>query len=108
MLGGYVSGVSLIAAPLVVPVAASRMPKRAAARHAVRALVCAGGAEADCLRDQRRRPAVDSAPVAAALAAIGHCWVCAFTATPCADTRVFFRYLGIALLLVSAGGAAGR
>jgi len=27
MLGGYVSGVSLIAAPLVVPVAASRMPK---------------------------------------------------------------------------------
>ncbi|MEM6302073.1 MAG: sulfite exporter TauE/SafE family protein [Pseudomonadota bacterium] len=27
MLGGYVSGVSLIAAPLVVPIAASRMPK---------------------------------------------------------------------------------
>ena len=27
MLGGYVSGVSLIAAPLVVPIAASRIPR---------------------------------------------------------------------------------
>ncbi|MFT7288673.1 MAG: putative membrane protein YfcA [Halieaceae bacterium] len=105
MLGGYVSGVSLIAAPLVVPVAASRVP-----------------------REQLRDTLFVLWFVLVALKLLAfvmtgvdlqwqqHLWLlpCALMGhlvglrfhryTLRADTKVFFRWLGGALLLVSLTG----
>jgi uncharacterized membrane protein YfcA len=105
MLGGYVSGVSLIAAPLVVPVAASRVSK-------------------EQLRDTLFVlwfVLVALKLIAFVITGVDLQWIHHLWLLPCAgighvlglrfhryslnaDTRVFFRILGIALLLVSAGG----
>lgn len=105
MLGGYVSGVSLIAAPLVVPIAASRMPR-------------------EQLRDTLFVlwfVLVGLKLIAFVATGVDLQWVHHLWLLPCAtighfiglrfhryslraDTAVFFRYLGVALLLVSAAG----
>jgi uncharacterized membrane protein YfcA len=106
-LGGYVSGTSLVAAPLVVPVAASRVP-----RHQLRdtlfvlwfvlvgvklvAFVASGV-------DLQWRHQLWLLPCAT----VGHLIGLRFHEYSLrADTRVFFRWLGVALLLVSGVGLA--
>jgi uncharacterized membrane protein YfcA len=105
MLGGYVSGVSLIAAPLVVPVAASRVPKEqlrdtlfvlwfALVALKLGAFVITG-VDLQWAAHLRLLPA----------ATVGHFIGLRFHRyTLRADTRVFFRYLGVALLVVSGAG----
>lgn len=107
MLGGYVSGTSLIAAPLVVPVAASRV-----ARHELRdtlfvlwfvlvAIKLAAFAWTGV--DLQWRQHLWLLPCAA----IGHVLGLRFHAyTLRADTAVFFRVLGAGLLAVSLVGLA--
>ncbi|MDP5063841.1 MAG: TSUP family transporter [Haliea sp.] len=107
MLGGYVSGTSLIAAPLVVPVAASRV-----ARHELRdtlfvlwfvlvAIKLAAFAWTGV--DLQWRQHLWLLPCAA----IGHVLGLRFhTYTLRADTAVFFRVLGVGLLAVSLVGLA--
>jgi len=102
LLGGYVSGTSLIAAPLVVPVAASRV-----ARHELRdtlfvlwfvlvAIKLAAFAWTGV--DLQWRQHLWLLPCAA----VGHVLGLRFHAyTLRADTRVFFRVLGAGLLVVS-------
>ncbi len=107
MLGGYVSGVSLIAAPLVVPVAASRMPK-------------------EQLRDTLFVlwfVLVGLKLAAFVITDVDLQWAQHLWLLPCAtighfiglrfhryslraDTQQFFRYLGFALLSVSMAGLA--
>ncbi len=107
MLGGYVSGVSLIAAPLVVPIAASRVPR-------------------EQLRDTLFVlwfVLVALKLIAFVLTGVDLQWKQHLWLLPCAtighflglsfhryslraDTQVFFRYLGVALLLVSLAGLA--
>jgi uncharacterized membrane protein YfcA len=105
MLGGYVSGVSLIAAPLVVPIAASRMPKEQL-RDTLFVLwfVLVGlklfafvitGVDLQWIHHLWLLPC----------ATIGHLLGLRFHAYSLrADTQVFFRYLGFALLFVSGAG----
>ncbi len=105
LIGGYVSGTSLIAAPLVVPVAASRVTKYQLRDTlfvlwfilvAVKlvAFVWTG-------IDLQWRHHLWLLPCAT----IGHFIGLRFHRyTLQADTRVFFRYLGTALLLVSLAG----
>jgi hypothetical protein len=107
ILGGYVSGTSLIAAPLVVPVAASRV-----ARHELRdtlfvlwfvlvAIKLAAFAWTGV--DLQWRQHLWLLPCAA----IGHVLGLRFHAyTLRADTAVFFRVLGVGLLAVSLAGLA--
>lgn len=107
MLGGYVSGVSLIAAPLVVPVAASRMPKEqlrdtlfvlwfVLVALKLFAFVISGV-------DLQWRQHLWLLPAAT----LGHFIGLRFHAYSLrADTQQFFRYLGVALLLVSGAGLA--
>ena len=107
MLGGYVSGTSLIAAPLVVPVAASRV-----ARHELRdtlfvlwfvlvAIKLAAFAWTGV--DLQWRQHLWLLPCAA----VGHVLGLRFHAyTLRADTAVFFRVLGAGLLAVSLVGLA--
>ncbi len=107
MLGGYVSGTSLIAAPLVVPVAASRV-----ARHELRdtlfvlwfvlvAIKLAAFAWTGV--DLQWRQHLWLLPCAA----VGHVLGLRFHAyTLRADTAVFFRVLGVGLLAVSLVGLA--
>lgn len=105
MLGGYVSGVSLIAAPLVVPIAASRMPKEQlrdtlfvlwfvlVALKLIAFVIT--GVDLQWIHHLWLLPC----------ATIGHLLGLRFHAYSLrADTKVFFRYLGFALLLVSAAG----
>lgn len=105
MLGGYVSGVSLIAAPLVVPIAASRVPREQlrdtlfvlwfvlVALKLVAFVVT--GVDLQWIHHLWLLPS----------AAIGHLLGLRFHAYSLrADTRVFFRYLGWALLAVSLAG----
>ena len=105
MLGGYVSGVSLIAAPLVVPIAASSMPKeQLRGTQFVLWLVLVG-----------------LILIAFVLTGVDLLWEHHLWLLPCAfighllglrfhryslnaDTAVFFRILGAALLLVSVSG----
>lgn len=105
MLGGYVSGVSLIAAPLVVPIAASRVP-RSQLRDTLFVLWFV----------------LVALKLAAFLATgVDLLWAQHLWLLPCAtvghllglrfhryslkaDTQVFYRYLGAALLLVSLAG----
>lgn len=105
MLGGYVSGVSLIAAPLVVPVAASRMPKEQLRDtlfvlwFVLVALKLAAFVITDV--DLQWRQHLWLLPCAA----IGHFIGLRFHRYSLrADTQVFFRFLGFALLLVSTAG----
>jgi uncharacterized membrane protein YfcA len=105
MLGGYVSGVSLIAAPLVVPVAASRM-RREQLRDTLFVLwfvlvalkllaFVVSGVDLQWRQHLWLLPA----------ATIGHFLGLRFHAYSLrADTQQFFRYLGAALLLVSLAG----
>ena len=105
MLGGYVSGVSLIAAPLVVPIAASRMPREQLRDTLfvlwfilvglkLLAFVATGV-------DLQWRHHLWLLPCAT----VGHFIGLRFHRYSLrADTAVFFRYLGVALLLVSAAG----
>ncbi len=105
MLGGYVSGVSLIAAPLVVPVAASRMPKEqlrdtlfvlwfVLVALKLFAFILSGV-------DLQWRQHLWLLPAAT----VGHFLGLRFHAYSLrADTQQFFRYLGAALLLVSVAG----
>ncbi len=107
MLGGYVSGVSLIAAPLVVPIAASRMPKEQL-RDTLFVLwfllvalkliaFVATGVDLQWKQHLWLLPC----------ATIGHFLGLRFHRYSLrADTEVFFRYLGGALLLVSIAGIA--
>jgi uncharacterized membrane protein YfcA len=83
LLGGYVSGTSLIAAPLVVPVAASRITVSRV--------------------DLQWQQHLWLLPCAA----VGHVIGLRFHSyTLRADTKVFFRVLGAGLLLVSLAGLA--
>ena len=105
MLGGYVSGVSLIAAPLVVPVVASRVP-REQVRDTLFVLwfILVGlkllafiltGVDLQWAQHLWLLPA----------ATVGHFLGLRFHRYALrADTRVFFRYLGAALLAVSVAG----
>jgi uncharacterized membrane protein YfcA len=105
MIGGYVSGASLIAAPLVVPVAASRVP-REQLRDTLFVLwfILVGlkllafvvtGVDLQWKQHLWLLPC----------AAIGHVIGLRFHRyTLSADTGVFFRVLGAALLLVSVAG----
>jgi len=105
LLGGYVSGTSLIAAPLVVPVAASRMP-REQLRDTLFVLwfVLVGvklvafvvtGVDLQWVHHLWLLPC----------AAIGHVMGLKFHSyTLRSDTSVFFRVLGVGLLLVSCAG----
>ena len=105
MLGGYVSGVSLIAAPLVVPIVASRVP-RAQVRDTLFVLWFV---------------LVALKLAAFVLTGVDLLWAQHLWLLPCAtvghllglrfhryslkaDTQVFYRYLGAALLLVSLTG----
>lgn len=107
MLGGYVSGVSLIAAPLVVPVAASRMPKEQL-RDTLFVLwfvlvALKLGAFVITGVDLQWEQHVWLLPCAT----IGHFLGLRFHRYSLrADTQLFFRYLGFALLLVSIAGLA--
>jgi uncharacterized membrane protein YfcA len=105
MLGGYVSGTSLIAAPLVVPVAASRMPKEQVRDTlfvlwfllvAVKLIAFViGGVDLQWVHHLWLLPC----------AAVGHLLGLRFhTYTLRAETKVFFRVLGIGLLAVSLAG----
>ena len=107
MLGGYVSGVSLIAAPLVVPVAASRTPREQLRDTlfvlwfilvALKLLAfVVSGVDLQWGQHLWLLPA----------ATVGHFLGLRFHRyTLRADTRVFFRYLGAALLAVSVAGLA--
>ncbi|MEM1190008.1 MAG: TSUP family transporter [Pseudomonadota bacterium] len=107
MIGGYVSGVSLIAAPLVVPVAASRMPKEQLRDTlfvlwfvlvALKLLAfILSGVDLQWFQHLWLLPA----------ATVGHFLGLRFHAYSMqADTKQFFRYLGAALLLVSIAGLA--
>lgn len=107
MLGGYVSGVSLIAAPLVVPVAASRMPKEQLRDtlfvlwFVLVALKLAAFVITDV--DLQWQQHLWLLPCAT----IGHFLGLRFHRYSLkADTNRFFRYLGFALLLVSVAGLA--
>lgn len=105
LLGGYVSGVSLLAAPLVVPVAASRMPREqlrdtlfvlwfVLVALKLMAFVITG-VDLQWMNTLYLLPC----------AAIGHVIGLRFhTYSLNSDTKVFFRYLGAGLLLVSAAG----
>ena len=105
LIGGYVSGTSLIAAPLVVPVAASRMP-REQLRDTLFVLwfVLVGvkliafvvtGVDLQWVHHLWLLPC----------AAVGHVLGLRFhTYTLQSDTRVFFRVLGVGLLAVSFAG----
>ncbi len=105
LIGGYVSGTSLIAAPLVVPVAASRMP-REQLRDTLFVLwfVLVGvkliafvvtGVDLQWVHHLWLLPC----------AAVGHVLGLRFhTYTLQSDTRVFFRVLGLGLLAVSCAG----
>ena len=105
LLGGYVSGTSLVAAPLVVPVAASRMP-----RHQLRDtlfvlwFILVGvklGAFVYSGVDLQWRHQLWLLPCAT----VGHLVGLRFHAyTLRADTRLFFRLLGVGLLTVSVIG----
>jgi uncharacterized membrane protein YfcA len=105
VLGGYVSGTSLIAAPLVVPVAASRMEK-----HQLRDtlfvlwfVLVAIKLAAFMLSgvDMQWRQHLWLLPCAA----VGHVIGLRFHAyTLRSDTRVFCRVLGVGLLAVSLAG----
>ena len=105
MLGGYVSGVSLIAAPLVVPIAASRMP-REQLRDTLFVLwfilvglkLLAFVATGVDLQWQHHLWLLPCATVGHFIGLRFHRYSLR------ADTAVFFRYLGVALLLVSAAG----
>lgn len=105
MLGGYVSGVSLIAAPLVVPVAAGRMP-REQLRDTLFVLwfILVGlklGAFVATGVDMQWALHLWLLPCAT----IGHFLGLRFHRyTLRADTTVFFRYLGLALLAVGFAG----
>jgi len=105
MVGGYVSGVSLIAAPLVVPVAASRMP-REQLRDTLFVLwfvlvALKLGAFVLTDVDLQWQEHLWLLPCAT----IGHFLGLRFHRYSLrADTQVFFRYLGFALLLVSLAG----
>jgi uncharacterized membrane protein YfcA len=105
MLGGYVSGTSLIAAPLVVPVAASRMP-REQLRDTLFALwfilvAVKLGAFILAGVDLQLRYTLLLLPCVA----LGHVIGLRFHEyTLRAETRVFFRVLGIGLLAVSLVG----
>ena len=107
MLGGYVSGVSLIAAPLVVPVAASRMRKEQLRDtlfvlwFVLVALKLAAFVITDV--DLQWKQHLWLLPCAT----IGHFLGLRFHRYSLkADTKQFFRYLGFALLLVSVAGLA--
>ncbi len=103
--GGYVSGTSLIGAPLIVPVAASRMPKEQLrdtllvlwfilVAIKLGAFVWAG-VDLQCIHHLWLLPC----------AAIGHVIGLKFHAyTLRAETKVFFRVLGLGLLSVSVVG----
>ena len=105
LIGGYVSGTSLIAAPLVVPVAASRMP-REQLRDTLFVLwfvlvgvkliaFVATGVDLQWIHHLWLLPC----------AAVGHVLGLRFhTYTLQSDTRVFFRVLGLGLLAVSCAG----
>jgi len=105
LLGGYVSGTSLIAAPLVVPVAASRMEKYQL-RDTLFVLwfvlvgiklvaFMLGGVDLQWQQHLWLLPC----------ATIGHVIGLRFHSyTLRADTKVFFRMLGVGLLLVSLAG----
>ena len=105
MLGGYVSGTSLIAAPLVVPVAASRMEKYqlrdtlfvlwfVLVAIKLVAFMVSGV-------DLQWRQHLWLLPCAA----VGHVIGLRFHAyTLKADTKVFFQVLGVGLLAVSLAG----
>lgn len=107
MLGGYISGISLIAAPIVVPIAAGRLPKEQL-RDTLFVLwfvlvglkmlaFIATGVDLNWSYHLWLLPA----------ATIGHFVGLRFHRyTLQADTKVFFRYLGGALLLVSLVGLA--
>lgn len=105
VLGGYVSGTSLIAAPLVVPVAASRMEKYQL-RDTLFVLwfvLVAIKLIAFMLSgvDLQWRQHLWLLPCAA----VGHIIGLRFHAyTLRSDTKVFFRVLGVGLLLVSLAG----
>jgi uncharacterized membrane protein YfcA len=105
MLGGYVSGTSLIAAPLVVPVAASRMAREQlrdtlfvlwfvlVAIKLVAFMV--GGVDLQWRQHLWLLPC----------AAVGHVIGLRFHVyTLQSDNRVFFRFLGAGLLAVSLAG----
>lgn len=107
MLGGYVSGVSLIAAPLVVPVAASRVSKEQLRDTLFVLWFVLVGLKLIAFVitdvDLQWRQHLWLLPCAA----IGHVLGLRFHAYSLrADTQLFFRYLGFALLLVSAAGLA--
>ena len=105
MLGGYVSGTSLIAAPLVVPVAASKVP-REQLRDTLFVLwfvlvlvkliaFIVAGVDLQLIHQLWLLP----------LSGLGHVLGLRFHAyTLRAETRVFFRVLGIGLLTVSLVG----
>jgi uncharacterized membrane protein YfcA len=105
VIGGYISGTSLIAAPLVVPVAASRMPKEQL-RDTLFVLwfilvgikliaFVASGVDLQLRHHLWLLPC----------AAVGHVLGLRFHAyTLRAETRVFFRVLGAGLLAVSLTG----
>jgi uncharacterized membrane protein YfcA len=107
LLGGYVSGTSLIAAPLVVPVAASRMEKYQL-RDTLFVLwfvlvsiklvaFMVSGVDLQWQQHLWLLPC----------AAVGHVIGLRFHSyTLRADTKVFFRVLGAGLLLVSLAGLA--
>lgn len=105
MIGGYVSGASLIAAPLVVPVAAGRVP-REQLRDTLFVLwfvLVALKLLAFMLSgvDLQWQAHLWLLPCAA----VGHVIGLRFHRyTLRADTSVFFRVLGVALLLVSLAG----
>ena len=107
ILGGYVSGTSLIAAPLVVPVAASRV-----ARHELRDTLFVLWFVLVAIKliafawtgiDLQWRHHLWLLPCAA----VGHVFGLRFhDYTLRGDTRLFFRVLGAGLLVVSLAGLA--
>jgi len=105
ILGGYVSGTSLIAAPLVVPVAASRVEK-SQLRDTLFVLwfvlvAMKLGAFMWTGVDMQWRQHLWLLPCAT----LGHLFGLRFHRYSLkADTRVFYRVLGIGLLLVSCAG----
>jgi uncharacterized membrane protein YfcA len=107
ILGGYVSGTSLIAAPLVVPVAASRVPKTQLrdTLFVLWFLLVALKLIAFLWTgvDLQWRHHLWLLPCAA----VGHVIGLRFHKyTLQADTKVFFRVLGVGLLAVSITGIA--
>lgn len=105
LIGGYVSGASLIAAPLVVPVAASRVPKEQLRDTLFVLWFIMVGLKLIAFLltgvDLQWRQHLWLLPCAA----IGHVIGLRFHRyTLRADTAVFFRVLGAALMLVSLTG----